>query len=208
MGKKDDKVPSGDHGSSEKQDRPSAHWSEEKGIQPEQAKDALVPPPGQDSTQPPEGAQPKEELKRLKDQMMRLQADFENARKRWMKQQLEIQEQIHAELLRQLLDICDDFERALQIPSDAPDASGTFRKGVEMIAKRLEDFLKSYGVEPMDVIGQPFDPSRHEAVTHEVTEEVPESTVIGQLRKGYWMNGRVLRPAAVKVSVKSGLSSH
>lgn len=78
-----------------------------------------------------------------------------------------------------------------------------FRKGVEMIARRLEGFLKSYGIVPMEVVGKPFDPALHEAVAHEVTEEAPESTVMAELRRGYLMNGRVLRTAVVKVAARS-----
>ncbi len=143
-----------------------------------------------------------EEIQRLKDQMLRLQADFENARKRWRKDQAEIQEQAYGELLRQLLEIHDDFERALTACQKSSEPSATFRQGVEMIARRMEGFLKSYGVEPIEAVGKPFDPARHEAVTHEATDSVPESTVMSELRKGYLMNSRVLRPSVVKVSVK------
>ena len=136
-----------------------------------------------------------------RDQMLRLQADFENARKRWIKEQAEIQERANADLLRQLLDIFDDFQRAVAAGT-ACNESGTFRSGVEMIAKRMEEFLKSYGVVPIDAAGKPFDASRHEAVAHDATDSVPESTVMEEMRKGYLMNGRVLRPSVVKVAVK------
>lgn len=168
-----------------------------------------------------EAAKPREEGERLKDQMLRLQADFENARKRWIKQQAEIQETANAELVREMLEIYDDFLRALAVrpeqavcPSTkAPDErrvegpSESFRAGVEMIARRLEGLLRLYGVEPMEVVGKTFDASRHEAVAHEATEEVPESTVVTELRRGYLMNGKVLRPAIVKVAVKPELET-
>lgn len=141
-----------------------------------------------------------EEEKPVQDQLLRLQADFENARKRWLKQQAEVQEMANAELLRELLEIYDDFQRAVAAGEEAKDGA-VFAAGVKMIAKRMEELLKSYGVGPMEAVGKPFDASRHEAVAHEATESVPESTVLAELRKGYVMNGRVLRPAVVKVAV-------
>lgn len=146
------------------------------------------------------GEPPQQELARLQDQMLRLQADFENARKRWRKEQAELQERASADVLRELLEIHDDFQRAVGTAGNGSVAGDTFRKGVEMIARRLEGFLKSYGIVPMEVVGKPFDPALHEAVAHEVTEEVPESTVLEELRKGYQMNGKVLRTSVVKVS--------
>ena len=142
------------------------------------------------------------ELAGLREQVLRLQADFENVKKRMLKEQAEFQELANRDLLRELLEICDDFERAL---SHAPSANEdpVFRGGVEMIGKRLESFLKSYGVVPMETTGQLFDPTQHEAVAHEATDAVPESTVLAELRKGYMMNERVLRHAVVKVAVKS-----
>lgn len=146
---------------------------------------------------------PGRELARLQDQMLRLQADFENARKRWRKEQAELQERASADVLRELLEIHDDFQRAVVTGANGSAAGDTFHRGVEMIARRLEGFLKSYGIVPMEVVGKPFDPALHEAVAHEVTEEVPESTVVSELRRGYLMNGRVLRTAVVKVAAKS-----
>ncbi len=137
----------------------------------------------------------------LRAQLLRLQADFENAKKRWLKEQAEFQELANGDLLRELLEIYDDFERALNVaPSTNEDP--VFRGGVELIAKRFLEFLKSYGVVPMETKGQLFDLDKHEAVAHEATDQVPESTVLEELRKGYLMNGRVLRHAVVKVAVK------
>ena len=141
------------------------------------------------------------DLETMRNQVLRLQADFENAKKRWLNTQAEFQELANSDLLRQLLEIFDDFERALAARPVGNDC-GTFLSGVEMIAKRMESFLRSYGVVPMEAAGSLFDPTRHEAVAHEATDSAPESTVLAELRKGYLMNGRVLRPAVVKVAVK------
>ncbi len=153
---------------------------------------------------PPEQQPQQPETVQLKDQLLRLQADFENARRRWRKDQAEIQERANADLLRELLEIHDDFQRALAaartVHPEALEAGSEFLTGVEMIGRRLQDFLKSYGIEPMEAVGKPFDPLLHEAVAHEETDSAPEATVLEELRKGYSMNGRVLRPAVVKVA--------
>lgn len=156
----------------------------------------------ENSAAPPEP----EDLQRLKDQILRLQADFENARKRWVKQQAEIQESANAGLLRDLLEIYDDFLRAEEVGQESGGGEG-FAAGVKMIARRMEEFLKTYGVGPMEAVGKPFDAARHEAVAHEATDQAPESTVLQELRRGYVMNGRVLRPAVVKVAVKPELET-
>ena len=146
-------------------------------------------------------AEPGKEVESLKNQLLRLQADFENARKRWRKEGAEVQEVANQELLRELLEIFDDFKRALAV-SPEKEGAGNFRTGVEMIAKRMESFLKSYGVTPIEAEGTLFDPVRYEAVAHEATDAVPESTILAVMRTGYMMNGRVLRPAVVKVAAK------
>ena len=139
------------------------------------------------------------ELDRVKDQMIRLRADFDNAQKRFLREKAEHQEFATSDLLRQLLDIYDDFERALAVDPEKGGAPA-FRTGVEMIARRMADFLKSNGVTEMNPVGEMFDPAQHEAVAHEATDKAPESTVLEQLRKGYVMNGKVLRHASVKVA--------
>ncbi len=159
------------------------------------------------------------ELEEARDQLLRVRADFENAKKRWLREQAHIQEFANGNLLHQLLEIYDDFERALAAESGHPEVleggpedvrpstgsgrtDASFRVGVKMIGKRMEEFLRSYGVAPIEAVGQPFEPDRHEAVAHEETDQAPESTVIAELRKGYMMNGRVLRHSVVKVAVK------
>ncbi len=139
------------------------------------------------------------ELEVLRNQALILQADFENAKKRWIKNQAQLQERANADILREFLEILDDFERAVGSQTEDPK---NFRLGVELIHKRLAEFLKAYGISPMGAAGQPFDASRHEAVAHEATDAVAESTVLEELRKGYLINGQVLRTAVVKVAVK------
>ena len=174
---------------------------------------ADAPAPAANPAQPQQ-VPPAPEAVQLKDQLLRIQADFENARKRWRKEHAEVQERANADLLRELLEITDDFQRALESPvrpeqvvhpsTNAQDErrveGSVFRMGVEMISQRLRDFLKSYGIAPIEAVGKPFDPLLHEAVAHEVNGSVPEATVLEELRRGYSMNGKVLRTAVVKVS--------
>ena len=155
-----------------------------------------------DQEQAEEKNHPDGEMETLRNQMLRLQADFENARKRWRKEQAEIQERASADILRELLEIFDDFQRAVAAAPNGKESKSVFHQGVEMIAKRLEGFLKSYGIVPIEAVGKPFDPTLHEAVSHEVTDSVPESTVLAELRRGYLMNGRVLRTTVVKVAAR------
>ena len=137
------------------------------------------------------------------DRLLRLQAEFDNTRKRMRKEQLEFERRANERLVGELLGIVDDFERALMAPVQEADHSH-FRAGIEMIAQRLQELLKAYGVEVIAAVGQPFDPARHEAVAHVATADSPEAMVIEELRKGYTFHGRVLRPATVKVAVQPG----
>lgn len=144
--------------------------------------------------------QAQKQLAEKEQQRLHLQADFENAKKRWLKTQAEFQERAHEELLKEFLEIFDDFERASSLSGEADLAQ--LQEGLSMMSKRLEAFLKGYGVTPMEAQGKLFDPHAHEAVAHEARSDCAESTVLEELRKGYWVNGRVLRPAVVKVSTK------
>ena len=91
----------------------------------------------------------------------------------------------------------DDFERALAAPGGKGES---FRAGMEMIGRRIADLLESFGVRPIETVGRQFDPNCHEAVAHEETDQAPENTVLKELRRGYRMNHRVLRPAAVQIA--------
>ncbi len=92
----------------------------------------------------------------------------------------------------------DDFDRALM--GDAGEGGEAYRKGVELIHVKLNDTLRKYGVQPTDALGADFDPNVHQAVTYEVSPDHREGEVIGELRKGYTINNRLLRPAMVKVA--------
>jgi molecular chaperone GrpE len=140
------------------------------------------------------------ELDELRDIHLRKLAEFDNFRKRTERERDEVRRLASEELVRELLPVLDNFERALQhgVESD----SGAFREGVEMIAKQLWDTLERQGVEVIDPSGEQFSPEVHEAV-HQVEDETLEpGTVASVLAKGYIFKGRLIRPAMVGV-VKS-----
>jgi molecular chaperone GrpE len=133
-----------------------------------------------------------------KDRWLRKSAEFDNYRKRIERERREQADQSVADMLQELLPIVDDFDLALTV--DAGENGNAYRKGVELIHGKLHDFLRKQGVTPIDALGADFDPNRHQAVTHEESPEHRDGEVIGELRKGYMLNDRLLRPAMVKVA--------
>jgi molecular chaperone GrpE len=132
------------------------------------------------------------------DRFMRKAAEFDNYRKRVERERREQAEQAVVDILRELLQVVDDFDIALSV--DAGDAAGAYRKGVELIHAKLYEVLRKHGVRPIEALGADFDPNVHQAVIHEDSPEHREGEVIGELRRGYKMGDRLLRPAMVKVA--------
>jgi molecular chaperone GrpE len=132
-----------------------------------------------------------------RDRWMRKAAEFDNYRKRVERERREQSDQALVDLLLELLLVVDDFERALAVGNAETDA---YRKGVELIYTKLHELLRKYGVEPIEALGRDFDPTVHQAVLHEVSPGHREGEVIDELRRGYMINGRLLRPAMVKVA--------
>jgi molecular chaperone GrpE len=131
------------------------------------------------------------------DHLRRLQAEFDNFRKRTLKQQTHAVELAAQPVLSRLLEVLDDFELALMSAEQQPDFE-RFRKGVELVYAKLIDSLRAEGLERMDAEGAPFDPERHEALMQS-GEGDGELVVADVLRPGYTLKGRVLRPAGVRV---------
>ena len=138
----------------------------------------------------------KAERDTLLDRLARAQAEFENARRRVAKEQQDFRDFAMADAVKSLLPVVDNFERALQSKSDAPD----FRAGVELIYKQLRDVLTKLGVQPIEAKGQQFDPHVHEAVEMVETTEAPDHEVLEEWQRGYKFKDRLLRPAMVKVA--------
>jgi molecular chaperone GrpE len=145
------------------------------------------------------------EIARLKDMALRAHADLDNFRKRAAREKEESLRFANARLLEDLLPVLDSFHLGLDAARQAGAASAVV-EGFEMVRRRLEDFLRDHGVEPVPAEGQTFDPSRHEAVGHEPHSEIPEGAVVRQLRAGYTLRDRLLRPATVVVSKGAGAS--
>ena len=133
-----------------------------------------------------------------KDRLLRKSAEFDNYRKRIERERREQADQSVVDLLQDLLLIVDDFDRALTV--DAGDSGNAYRKGVELIHGKLHDLLRKQGITSIASLGSDFDPNLHQAVVHEESPEHREGEVIAELRKGYMMNDRLLRPAMVKVA--------
>ena len=132
------------------------------------------------------------------DRWMRKTAEFENYRRRVERERREQADATVVDLLQELLLVVDDFDRALTVDSDERDAA--YRKGVELIHGKLHDLLRKHGVRPIEALGADFDPNIHQAVIHEASPDQREGEVIGELRRGYMMGDRLLRPALVKVA--------
>src|SRR5262249_16482484 len=140
------------------------------------------------------------EVEALQDRNLRLMAEFDNAKKRAVREREEHARFANESLIRELLPVLDTFDRPLQAARGAAGAAaGT--GGVELIQRELLRVLEKFGAVPFSSIGQPFDPERHEAVARVQSDEHPEMTVIAETARGYTLNGRVLRPAMVTVAM-------
>jgi molecular chaperone GrpE len=131
------------------------------------------------------------------DHLRRLQAEFDNFRKRTLKQQTHAVELAAQPVVSRLLEVLDDFELALMAADRQPDFE-KFRKGVELVYAKLADALRAEGLQRMEAEGAPFDPEQHEALM-QTGEGDGELVVADVMRPGYTLKGRVLRPAGVRV---------
>jgi molecular chaperone GrpE len=136
----------------------------------------------------------------LVDRLARLQAEFENARKRATREQQDFRDYALADSIRALLPVLDSFERALQAGATK---GSDFRGGVELIYKQLQDALGKLGVRPVPAKGETFDPHLHEAVEMVETTQADDHQILEELQRGYKLKERLLRPAMVKVARNS-----
>ncbi len=131
--------------------------------------------------------------------MLRKAAEFDNYRRRVERERSEVARAAAADLLEELLPLVDDLERALEAEPETSGASA-YREGVVLIHRRLLELLRKRGVRPIEALGQPFDPHYHQAVVHEPSPAHADGEVIAELRRGYLLGDRLLRPAMVKVA--------
>ena len=141
------------------------------------------------------------EAAEYRDHLLRLQAEFDNFRKRTLREQSGAVERAAEPLMRRLLDVLDDFDLALMAADRTPDLE-QFMRGVELVYAKLKDILEAEGLERMDAEGTPFDPERHEALMHSEGDGDGELVVDDVFRQGYTLKGRVIRPAGVRVTRK------
>jgi molecular chaperone GrpE len=170
------------------------------------AHESLPPADAQELAQESQGGVSRQEYERvnqerdaLLDRLARLQAEFENARKRNAREQIEFREYATAEAVKNFLPILDNFNLALR--SQQPESGDTaLRSGIELIRKQMEDALARMGVQVVPAEGQPFDPRVHEAIEMVESSDHADNEVIEELQRGYKLKDRLLRPAMVRVA--------
>ena len=149
----------------------------------------------------------KQEHEAVQSQYMRIAADFDNFRKRQARDQDDLRQQLVCSTLTEILPVVDNFERARQQLNPEGEEAQALHRSYQGLYKQLVDALKQQGVARMEVVGQEFDPTLHEAVLREENQEHAEDIVCEELQRGYHRDGRVLRHAMVKVSMGPGPES-
>ena len=144
-------------------------------------------------------AQAAAQVAELKDRLLRGQADWDNSRKRILREKEEAVRYAAESFLERLLPVLDNFEMGMQAAKTATDPKA-IAQGFEMVLAQFQQALREAGVEAVEAVGQPFDPHRHEALGHHESTEHPEGHVLMQTRKGYKLKDRLLRPASVFVA--------
>lgn len=145
-----------------------------------------------------------EELAKERDQHLRLRAEFDNYRRRTRREMDEIRATASEGLALELLPVLDNLERAVQAANVQDNAAKALADGVQMVLKQFLATLEKVGVVPIDAVGQPFDPTLHEAVFEEESDEFPDGHVIEEMQRGYRLNEKVIRPSMVKVAKGTG----
>ena len=143
------------------------------------------------------------DLDRFRDLAMRSQADFENYKKRCAREKEDAIKYANSSLLERLLPVIDNFELGLSAARSEGEESPIY-SGMNLVYKQINDFLIDNGLQPIEVIGQKFDPNLHDALAHEPSDTVPENHIIRQTRRGYRFKDRLLRPSSVVVSSGPG----
>jgi molecular chaperone GrpE len=140
------------------------------------------------------------EVKENYDKYLRVCAEFDNYKKRAAREVGDFRKYANETLLKDLLSVIDNLERAVESTQDVKEAADGVVEGVEMTLKEILKIVERYGVKPVEALGEPFDPSFHQAVMQEESDSQPENTVLTELQKGYLLHDRLLRPSMVVVS--------
>ncbi len=171
---------------------------EEAAAQEEPAEEAAEPE--EKAAEPEKGTEedPRDKkIEELNAKYMRLMADFQNQKKRFDKEKADIHQYANEKIVKNLLEVLDNFERALDATKDADPS---LHDGMELIFKQLMTALENAGVAEIKALGEEFDPNFHNAVMMEETDEYESNKVSGVMQKGYTLNSRVIRPSMVKVA--------
>ncbi len=142
----------------------------------------------------------KENEKDYKAQLMRMQADFENYKKREEKKKKEFMEYAKQDLICQLLSVIDNLERAASYTQNKEHQPETIEEGIKGTLKEFRSILEKEGLKPVKAVGEKFDPHCHEAIMQVESEQYPEDTVMEEISKGYYLKSKIIRPSLVKVS--------
>jgi len=177
--------------------------------------ESVVPATSKDSaeTPPPAAVQDEalaakaQEVERLQDRLVRLQAEFENYKKRMARDKAEFLKFATEGLLLEFLPILDNLERAIASARAETTSHEAVVEGIDMIVRLFRATLEKAGVKPMEAVGKPFDPSLHQAVAQVESPGGPDNVVAEEIQKGYLLEGRVLRAAMVKVSRAASLAA-
>ena len=163
------------------------------------AEDAAADAPQEQHTGTADVEQLQKERDDYYDRLLRKTAEFDNYRKRTDRERVQLADAAAADLLKELLPLVDDLERAIKADAGS-EGTASIRKGVELIHKQLVETLRKRGVTPIEALGADFDPHFHQAVAHEPAEGHRDNEVIEEFSRGYMLGDRLLRPAMVKVA--------
>lgn len=147
-----------------------------------------------------------EESRETYDRFLRISAEFENYKKRSAREMDEFRKFANESLIKEMLSVVDNLERAINSSSDAKQANSGLVEGVNITLKEILKIFEKFNVKPVESLKKDFDPSFHQAVMTEETDDYTEHTVINELQKGYMIHDRLLRPAMVVVSIPKGKS--
>ncbi|RJP23536.1 MAG: nucleotide exchange factor GrpE [Candidatus Abyssobacteria bacterium SURF_5] len=148
---------------------------------------------------PEEVAKIAQEKEEYYDRLLRTQADFDNYRKRIQKEQASLIKYGAENVLREILPVVDNLERAVDSARKHGDSNFQLREGIELVLAQLRETLGRLGVKPVESVGAPFDPNKHDALIRVHAPDAPEGVVVDEIRKGYYLHDKVLRPAQVTV---------
>lgn len=151
------------------------------------------------SITPEEAARLARERDEYYDRLLRTQADFDNYRKRVQKDQANLLKYGAERAVAELLPVVDNLERAVESARTHGDSNSQLREGVDMILGQFRDVLEKLGLRPIESVGHPFDPNKHDALLRVYAPNEPEGSIVDEIRKGYYLHDKVLRPAQVTV---------